>query len=104
ADLLRMMLLEAPFYPELQRVAFERAAGPNLANLTRYMAAQVERGRFRPGDPRARVIAFVGPLISLVLFEQAFRDRLPLGRDGLVDGLVETFLSGAAAPGGESRP
>ena len=103
-DLLRMMLLEAPYFAELRQVAFERAAGPNLAHLTRYMAAQAERGRFRPGDPRARVVAFVGPLIALVLFKQAFGDQLPFEGDELVDGLVENFLGGALAPdGGEER-
>jgi AcrR family transcriptional regulator len=99
-DLLRMMLLELPFFPELRRVAFERAAGPNLAHLARYMAAQAEQGRFRPGDPRARVIAFVGPLIALVLFKQAFGDHLPFEGEELVDGLVDTFLDGARAPDG----
>jgi AcrR family transcriptional regulator len=103
-DLLRMMLLEAPFFPELQRVAFERVAGPNLANLARYMAAQVDRGHFRPGDPRARVLAFVGPLISLVLFEQAFGERLPFDPDATVDALIDTFLSGALAPDGGRQP
>ncbi|HEY3110605.1 MAG TPA: TetR/AcrR family transcriptional regulator [Chloroflexota bacterium] len=99
-DLLRMMLLEVPFFPELQRVAFERAAGPNLAHLARYMATQTELGRLRPGDPRARVVAFVGPLIALVLFKQAFGDRLPFEGEELVDGLVDTFLTGAGAPDG----
>ena len=102
-DLLRMMLLELPFFPELRRVAFERAAGPNLAHLGRYMAAEAERGRFRPGDPRARVIAFVGPLIALVLFKQAFGEHLPFEGEELVDGLVDTFLDGALAPDGGRR-
>jgi AcrR family transcriptional regulator len=103
-DLLRMMLLEVPLLPELQRVAFERAAGPNLAHLSRYMVAQVERGVFSPGDPRARVLAFVGPLIALVLFKQAFGARLPFEGEELVDELVETFLSGALASVGGKRP
>jgi AcrR family transcriptional regulator len=103
-DLLRMMLLEVDRLPELQQIAFERAAGPNLANLARYMAAQAERGHFRPGDPRARVIAFVGPLIALVLFKQAFGDRMPFDGDELVDGLVDTFLHGVVPPGGGDLP
>jgi AcrR family transcriptional regulator len=96
-DLLRLLLFEAPNNPELAQVAFERAAAPNLANLTRYMQVQAERGRFRPGNPRARVVGFVGPLLSLLLFKRAFGERLPLEPETLVDELVDNFLRGVAA-------
>jgi hypothetical protein len=46
------------------------------------------------------VIAFVGPLIALVLFTQAFGDYLPFEGEELVDGLVDTFLDGTLAPDG----
>ncbi len=94
--LFRMVLGEALRRPELAGLLNTLALSRVFPFLTRYLAAQMDAGVLRRGDPGAAAYGFVGPLFVYVLTRDIF--PLPgaahLPPDAMVATTVETFLRG----------
>lgn len=90
----QLVIGEAPRFPDLARLFFERGPARGKAKLASYFLALMEKGALRKGDPLEAVHQFVG------LCQAGRYQRAMLGLDGLAYGTrpereaeaaVETF-------------
>lgn len=94
AGMLRLVMSEVGHYPELAALVYDEVLGPIWGRLTRYVERQVELGRFKPGDPRARLFCLAGPVIARLIAGQTFGDRIGVSPEVVADQAVENFLAG----------
>jgi len=95
APLLRIVIQELPFQPELRELLFTQSLADGFAALTRAMQGLVEAGEIRKGIPPERMFRWFGSLIAgyylirSVLPAQAFDDEEE------IDATVDFMIRGA---------
>jgi AcrR family transcriptional regulator len=96
-DFLPLVMFEVAHHPNLADIVFERVTGPIWGNVAHYMREQTGRGRFRRGDPMARVFCLAGPMIAMLLARRTFGDRVAVDPLASIDEIVSIFLHGVSA-------
>jgi AcrR family transcriptional regulator len=94
-DFMRTMMVEVGNRPELAAVLFDRVISRMWGALSAYIHLQVAAGRFRPGHPLLRVVAFAGTGIFYNLVRRNFGHRveLPPPEEAAAQ-FLEIFLEG----------
>jgi len=94
--LLRVVSVEAGRFPTLARTLFARGPERGTATLTRYLAAQVARGRLRDGDCARMAEHLIGLLIggAVLWYALGLAPHLPPPdeRRRHVEAAVDAFL------------
>lgn len=93
SGMLRAVVAEVGQYPELAALVYDEIVGPNWSRIAAYLDRQVELGRFRPGDPMARLFCLAGPVMASLLARETFGDRLQVRLEAVADEAVENFLT-----------
>src|SRR5919198_1221574 len=93
-DFLPLVMFEVAHHPKPADIVFERVTGPIWGNVAHYMREQTGRGRFRRGDPMARVFCLAGPMIAMLLARRTFGDRVAVDPLASIDEIVSIFLHG----------
>lgn len=68
----KLILAEAGNFPELARFYHDEVARRGFATVAAVLRRGMERGEFRPLDPRAMVPVIVGPLLLAALWKSTF--------------------------------
>jgi AcrR family transcriptional regulator len=93
AGLLRTVVAEVGHYPELATLVYDEVVGPIWTRIAGYLDRQVQLGRFRPGDPMARLFCLAGPVMATLLARETFGDRLEVRLEAVAEEAVENFLA-----------
>jgi len=98
--LMKVVLGEALFDPELAKEFSRQVTGPATARLRAFFAEQVHRGRFRDFDPDTAAGAMAGLFLT---FAVLWPTLTPGGRhlpppEELAEALTSIFLHGVARP------
>jgi AcrR family transcriptional regulator len=96
AAILRMVIAEVGQHPELATLVFDEVIGPLWSRVAGYLHRQVQLGRFRPGDPMARLFCLAGPIIVTLIARETFGERIGVRIESVVDEAVENFLAAVA--------
>jgi TetR/AcrR family transcriptional regulator, mexJK operon transcriptional repressor len=97
----RLVIAEAPRFPELGRAYFERAPGRTIEALADLFARLAARGRLRVEDPRAAAAHFNWLVLSIPMNEILLLgdyERFTLAQlDAFADSGARTFLAAFGA-------
>jgi TetR/AcrR family transcriptional regulator of autoinduction and epiphytic fitness len=98
ARVLRMVIVEVGHHPELAGLVFDEVVGPLWARIAAYLDRQVQLGRFRPGDPMARLFCLAGPIMVTLIARETFGERVKVPVETVVEEAVENFLAAVMRP------
>lgn len=100
AGLHRMVIAEAPRFPQLARIQFDLGKEPFFGQVHRFLGAAAEAGSLRIGDATLATTQLLGMISNFVLWPRMLLvdwDPSPLEVDTIVAEAVETFLARYAA-------
>jgi AcrR family transcriptional regulator len=106
AGLHRMVIAEAPRFPELGRVQFDLGKEPFFERVREYVQAEVEAGALRAPDVTRATTEFLGMISNFVLWPQLLLQEWSPTDDAVeatVRSAVETFLARYARSEGGTR-
>lgn len=95
-DLFRVIIAEAPRFPELGRELYERGKKPYLDRLRVYLQREIDAGLLQIDDIPLAKRQFLGMINDVVFWPRQLIVDLeitPAESDAVVDGAVETFLA-----------
>jgi AcrR family transcriptional regulator len=92
----KLMMSEAGNFPELSRWYHDEVISRANGALARAIELGVERGEFRPVEPRRTASLAVAPLLVAAIWKHSFSRcvSLPFDFDGFLEGHLEIFLRG----------
>jgi len=97
----RLVLAEAPSFPDLARFYREQVIAQGLALVGGIIARGVETGEFREVDPDLAARLFMAPIVLGALWQAAFApvEQAPVAPERLIALHLDLFLR-SLAPGG----
>ncbi|WP_164700747.1 TetR/AcrR family transcriptional regulator [Modestobacter sp. KNN46-3] len=102
ADLLRLLIAEAPRFPELGERTFDFGTLPALVSLGRYLRAEHEAGLVTVDSPETAATQFLGMIASAVFWPRLVHATWSIDQDGVsraVEEAVRTMVARLGAPG-----
>ena len=99
-DLFRVIIAEAPRFPELGRELYERGKKPYLDRLRVYLQREIDAGLLKIDDIPLAKRQFLGMINDVVFWPRQLIVDLeitPAESEAVVEGAVETFLSAYGA-------
>ncbi|MGP3534150.1 TetR/AcrR family transcriptional regulator [Microbacterium sp. RD1] len=96
AGLFRLVIAEAPQFPELARIQFDLGKAPFFDEVRRYIEEESASGSLAVEEPEMAATQFLGMISNYVLWPRMLLVdwELPTGTvDRVVDSAVETFLA-----------
>lgn len=104
AGLFRLVIAEAPRFPELGRIQFGLGKSPFFDTVRRYLESETERGTLDVDDPVMAATQFLGMISNYVLWPRMLLVDWELSAAAVaraVDGAVATMLARYAARPGD---
>lgn len=104
-DLVKILISESQFYPELKDKFFTEVIGPAAGLMQAYLKEQGEKGILRDIDPEISVRVLVGMVAVFVVWKYAFKEDkyVKFSDEAVVSTIVDIFLNGMLKnPGEES--
>ena len=95
-DLFRVIIAEAPRFPELGRELYERGKKPYLDRLRVYLQREIDAGLLKIDDIPLAKRQFLGMINDVVFWPRQLIVDLeitPAESEAVVEGAVETFLA-----------
>lgn len=96
AGLFRLVIAEAPQFPELARIQFDLGKAPFFDEVQRYIASESAAGTLRADDPEMATTQFLGMISNYVLWPRMLLTHWEPSAEkveALVDDAVRTFLA-----------
>lgn len=95
-DLLKIVLYEALFHPEVKEAMFEEIVKSRTKLLNTYLEEQRKNGVFKDIDPKIAVRALTGMLLGYIVWRHGFRDKdlAEMDEDKVFEDMVHIFLHG----------
>ncbi|WP_380165593.1 TetR/AcrR family transcriptional regulator [Jannaschia sp. R86511] len=96
AGLFRLVIAEAPQFPELARIQFDLGKAPFFDEVRRYVEAEHALGSLRVEDPEMACTQFLGMIANYVLWPRMLLVDFALPADrvqDVVESAVLTFLA-----------
>lgn len=96
AEIIRLFIAESRSYPEVGQRYCQRLIGPVEDLLERFITHQIERGLFRPVEPKLAVHAFFGIFLNFVVTQQLLKGEgiLLFPEENRISQLVDIYLAG----------
>ena len=89
ADLIRLVIAEAPRFPELGERTFDFGTLPALVALRRYLRAEREAGHVTVEDPETVATQFLGMIAGAVFWPRLVHATWSIDADGVRDAIEE---------------
>ncbi|MCZ2814458.1 TetR/AcrR family transcriptional regulator [Modestobacter sp. VKM Ac-2979] len=102
ADLLRLLIAEAPRFPELSERTFDFGTLPALVALGRYLRAEHTAGLVTVDSPDTAATQFLGMIASAVFWPRLVHATWSIDQDGVsraVEEAVRTMVARLRIPG-----
>lgn len=97
--LLRLVIAEAPRFPELSRAYFASGKEPAVKELSAYFAALAARGRLSPGlDPTLAAAQFLGAIKEPLFWPRVLGVPVAFASEAAVDRAIGAILRDTCAP------
>ncbi|MFX0560632.1 TetR/AcrR family transcriptional regulator [Tepidibacillus infernus] len=95
-DLLKIVLYEALFYPEIKQTMFQEVIQKKSKLLEKYFDQQREAGNLTDIEPRIATQALLGMLIGYVIWKHILKDHDidQFNEEKVLDDMVQIFLHG----------
>ncbi|MBO8170283.1 MAG: TetR/AcrR family transcriptional regulator [Bacillaceae bacterium] len=95
-DLLKIILYEALFHPEIKEIIFKEIVQKKTRLLESYFEQQKRDGQFKDIDSKTATQTLIGMLIGFQLFKYAFpsQDTNPKQENDILDDIIRIFLYG----------
>lgn len=93
----RLILAEGLRYPSLANFYRTRVIDVGMRAMTQLLASGVEKGVFRPIEPRICIRAVIGPVMASAFLLHIFEDPDAPPPDELALGLTDMLLNGLSA-------
>lgn len=102
-DLVKILISESQFYPELKDKFFTEVIGPAAGLMQAYLKEQGEKGILRDIDPEISVRVLVGMVAVFVVWKYAFKEDkyVKFSDEAVVSTIVDIFLNGMLKKPGE---
>jgi len=97
-EIARMLIAEAPRFPELADRYRDEVHGPCVALLDQVIARGIARGEIRPSAITACPQVIIAPIAQVDLWIMMYDDRQPIDLKAYFDAHVELVLKGLFAP------
>ncbi|MGV8883288.1 MAG: TetR/AcrR family transcriptional regulator [Rhodoglobus sp.] len=96
AGLFRLVIAEAPQFPELARIQFDLGKAPFFDEVQQYIERETDAGTMHADDPEMAATQFLGMISNYVLWPRMLLVdwELPAEKvDSIVDNAVLTFMA-----------
>jgi AcrR family transcriptional regulator len=96
AEIVRLFIAASRNYPEVGQRYCQRLIGPVEELLERFITHQIERGVFRPVEPKLAVHAFFGIFLNFVVTQQLLKGEgiLFFPKEDRISKLMDIYLAG----------
>lgn len=94
----KLVIAEAANFPALARFYWTEVASRALGLITSIIERGIERGEFRPADPRFATMAYMGPFMFALIWKHSLYPVAGVEFDfrAFIDAHLENFLRGLA--------
>jgi hypothetical protein len=93
ADLIRLVIAEAPRFPELRERTFDFGTVPALAALGRYLRAERDAGSVKVDSPEVASAQFLGMIASAIFWPQLVHASWSIEEDETRQAVEEAVLT-----------
>lgn len=93
-NMVRMVILEAPHFPEVRDLVAREILFKNYSQFAEYMKRRIEAGIFRAVNPMVVAQIFFSSLVTFALAKHFFGDQFLCSKEEMVREFIRLFLNG----------